>query len=63
MGRVDLQRARARLAAERREVEQALGHHRHQDDGYDAGWLEPRTLPPTSIWTSSSGWLKIFPIG
>src|SRR5919204_5988492 len=42
MGRVELERARARLAAERREVEQALGHRRHQDDGDDAGWLEPR---------------------
>ena len=44
MGRVDLERARARLAAERREVEQALGHRRHQDDGDNAGWLEPRNL-------------------
>jgi DnaK suppressor protein len=41
---VDVERARALLAAERREIEQALGHRGHQDDGEDAGWLEPGNL-------------------
>jgi DnaK suppressor protein len=44
MGRVDPEPARARLAAERREIEPALGHRGHQDDGDDAGWLEPGNL-------------------
>ena len=43
MGRVDLERARARLAAERREIEQTLGRRCHQNDG-DARGLEPRNL-------------------
>jgi RNA polymerase-binding transcription factor len=41
---VDPERARALLAAERREIEQALGHRGHEDDGEDAGWLEPGNL-------------------
>ena len=41
---MDIERARALLAAERREIEQALGHRGHQDDGEDAGWLEPGNL-------------------
>jgi DnaK suppressor protein len=41
---VDIERARALLAAERREIEQALGYRGHQDDGDDAGWLEPGNL-------------------
>jgi DnaK suppressor protein len=41
---VDLERARALLAAERREIEQALGHLGHQEDGDDAGWLESGNL-------------------
>jgi DnaK suppressor protein len=41
---VDVERARALLAAERREIEQALPRLRHQDDGDDAGWLEPGNL-------------------
>src|SRR5436190_9259120 len=43
-GIVDPERARALLAAERREIEQALGHRGHEDDGDDAGWLEPGNL-------------------
>jgi DnaK suppressor protein len=43
-GIVDDGRARALLAAERREVEQALSRRGHQDDGDDAGWLEPGNL-------------------
>ena len=39
-GIVDLERARTLLAAERREIEQALNHRGHEDDGDDAGWLE-----------------------
>jgi len=41
---VDPERARTLLAAERRELEQALDHRGHQDDGDDAGWLEPGNL-------------------
>jgi DnaK suppressor protein len=41
---VDPERARALVAAERREIEQALSHLGHQDDGDDAGWLEPGNL-------------------
>jgi DnaK suppressor protein len=41
---VDVERARALLAAERREVEQALGRLGRQEDGEDAGWLEPANL-------------------
>jgi DnaK suppressor protein len=41
---VDRERARALLAAERRELEQALSRRGHQDDGDDAGWLEPGNL-------------------
>lgn len=41
---MDVERARALLAAERREIEQALAHRGHQDDGEDAGWLEPANL-------------------
>jgi NTP pyrophosphatase (non-canonical NTP hydrolase) len=44
MGRVDLERARARLAAETREIEQALARRGHEDDGDDAGRLEHRNL-------------------
>jgi DnaK suppressor protein len=41
---VDVERARALLAAERREIEQALSRRGHEDDGDDAGWLEPGNL-------------------
>jgi RNA polymerase-binding transcription factor len=41
---VDVERARALLAAERRELEEALVRLVHQDDGEDAGWLEPGNL-------------------
>jgi DnaK suppressor protein len=41
---VDDERARALLAAERREIEQTLSRRGHQDDGEDAGWLEPGNL-------------------
>jgi DnaK suppressor protein len=41
---MDAERARTLLAAERREVEHALGHRAHEDDGEDAGWLEPANL-------------------
>jgi DnaK suppressor protein len=41
---VEVERARALLAAERREIEQALSRRGHQDDGDDAGWLEPGNL-------------------
>jgi DnaK suppressor protein len=41
---VDIERARALLAAERREIEQALSRRGHQDDGDDAGWQEPGNL-------------------
>ena len=41
---MDIERAWALLAAERREIEQALSRRGHQDDGDDAGWLEPGNL-------------------
>lgn len=41
---MDTARARALLAAERSELEQALDRRRHQDDGDEAGWLEPGNL-------------------
>jgi len=41
---MDAERARSLLAAERREIERALGRRGHQDDGEDAGWLEPANL-------------------
>jgi DnaK suppressor protein len=41
---VDPECARTLLAAERRELEQALDRRGHQDDGEDAGWLEPGNL-------------------
>jgi DnaK suppressor protein len=41
---MDVERARTLLAAERREVEHTLGHRAHEDDGEDAGWLEPGNL-------------------
>jgi DnaK suppressor protein len=41
---VNPERARTLVAAERREIEQALSHLGHQDDGDDAGWLEPGNL-------------------
>ena len=41
---MDAERARELLAAERRELEQALKRRAHQDDGEDAGWLEPGNL-------------------
>jgi DnaK suppressor protein len=43
-GIVDVERARLLLAAERQEIEQSLGRRGHQDDGDDAGWLEPGNL-------------------
>lgn len=36
---MDIERAQGLLAAERREIEQALSHLAHEDDGEDAGWL------------------------
>lgn len=41
---MDIERARELLAAERRELERALGHRGHQDDGDDAGFQEPANL-------------------
>lgn len=41
---MEVERARALLAAERREIEQALSRRGHEDDGDDAGWLEPGNL-------------------
>jgi DnaK suppressor protein len=41
---VDAERARALLEAERREIEQALVRLGRQEDGEDAGWLEPGNL-------------------
>src|SRR4051794_24696415 len=43
-GIVDVERARAPLPAERREIEQALSRRGHQEDGDDRGWLKPRNL-------------------
>jgi len=41
---MELERARELLAAERRELEGALGHRGHQDDGEIAGFQEPGNL-------------------
>ena len=41
---MDLERARELLAAERGELERALGHLGHQDDGENAGFQEPANL-------------------
>jgi DnaK suppressor protein len=41
---MDVERARELLAAERRELERALGHRGHQDDGENAGFQEPANL-------------------
>ena len=41
---MDVERARELLATERRELERALGHRGHQDDGEIAGFQEPANL-------------------
>src|SRR4029077_19037439 len=41
---MDVERASELLAAERRELELALGHRGHQDDGENAGFQEPGNL-------------------
>jgi|SRR4051794_22690188 DnaK suppressor protein len=41
---MEVERARELLAAERREIEHALRHRAHEDDGDDAGWQEPANL-------------------
>jgi DnaK suppressor protein len=41
---MDIERARDLLAAERHELERALGHRAHQDDGENAGFQEPANL-------------------
>jgi RNA polymerase-binding transcription factor len=41
---MDVERARELLAAERRELEHALGRRRHEDDGEEAGFQEPANL-------------------
>jgi DnaK suppressor protein len=41
---MDVERARELLAAERRELERAIGHRGHQDDGEIAGFQEPANL-------------------
>ena len=41
---MDVARAKELLAAERRELEQALSRRGHEDDGDDAGWLESGNL-------------------
>lgn len=41
---MDVERARVLLAAERKEIERALSRLGHEDDGDDAGWLEPGNL-------------------
>ena len=41
---MDVERARRLLAAERRELERALGHRGHEDDGENAGFQEPANL-------------------
>jgi hypothetical protein len=48
------------LAAERREIEQALSHRCHPDDGDDAqAGSGGGTWPRTSTWTNSTrDWLK-----
>ena len=51
---MDVERARALLAAERREIEQALSRRGHEDDGDDAGWLEPGNLA-TNLYLDELG--------
>ncbi len=46
---MDTERARELLAAERREIEHALRHRVHEDDGEDAGWQEAANLA-TSLY-------------
>jgi DnaK suppressor protein len=41
---MEVERAQELLAAERREIEHALRHRAHEDDGEDAGWQEPANL-------------------
>jgi len=41
---MDVERARELLAAERRELERALAHRGHEDDGENAGFQEPANL-------------------
>jgi len=41
---MDVERARELLAAERRELERALGHRGREDDGENAGFQEPANL-------------------
>jgi DnaK suppressor protein len=41
---VDAERARELLIAERRELESALNHRGHEDDGENAGFQEPANL-------------------
>lgn len=41
---MDVERARELLAAERRELERALGHRGHEDDGENAGFQEPANV-------------------
>jgi len=41
---MDVERARALLAAERRELERSLLRRGHQDDGENAGFQEPANL-------------------
>jgi len=41
---MNAERARELLAAERRELEQALRHRGHQDDGEIAGFQEPANM-------------------
>jgi DnaK suppressor protein len=41
---MDLERAQELLSAERREIEHALRHRAHEDDGEDAGWEESANL-------------------
>jgi hypothetical protein len=54
---VDPERARTLLAAERRELERALDRRGHQDDGDDAGWLEPanRAADLFLVWCPDAG--------
>jgi len=41
---MDVKRARELLAAERRELERAVSHRGHEDDGENAGFQEPANL-------------------
>src|SRR3954454_17181016 len=41
---MEAERARKLLAAERRQIEHALRHRVHEDDGEDAGWQEPANV-------------------